>query len=172
MSARMDSPDKGRGSEILPEMQKSLLEQTAQERDSDTEGEALMLQISKSTIKTLVTASRERLDAQRQKYPGPVISMADIDLEDYFRDPYSDKVAATIAALPKTEQLEIAALTWVGRGTSSDFKSAFDHAKDVANDDDWPLYLAEKPLHKFLPEGVQKAAAEGFTLAGDTSIGG
>ncbi len=89
---------------------------------------------------------------------------ADVDvLEDREDDPTEAELVAAVNALNDDEQLDLIALTWIGRG---DFELAeWDEAREAARDigrERLPRYLLQIPLlSDYLDEGL---AQLGFSL--------
>ncbi len=77
-------------------------------------------------------------------------------LEDYADDPTVQELNSALSALNIDEQLDVLALTWLGRGDFSSFAEAREQAADMS-DKHIPSYLMGTPqFGDFLEEGLAK----------------
>jgi hypothetical protein len=84
-------------------------------------------------------------------------------LEDNPDDATEEELRSALEALNEDEQLDMIALTWIGRGdfTIDEWKAAREEARSMT-DKHVPLYLVETPLFSdYLEEGLAQA---GFDL--------
>ena len=62
-----------------------------------------------------------------------------------------------VAALPISEQLDLEALMWLGRGDSKSFSKLRKYADTFPDDQKARLnYILEKPLHKYLTAAFKR----------------
>lgn len=92
--------------------------------------------------------------------PDPGNNPADDDeldvLEDFAADPTFDELTAAIRELNRDEQIELVALTWLGRGsfTSSQWLEAVAEARDAHNDRTAEYLTGIPLLSDYLEEGL------------------
>ena len=92
--------------------------------------------------------------------PDPGANPADDDelnvLEDFAADPTFDELTAAIRELNRDEQIELVALTWLGRGsfTASQWHEAVAEARDASNDRTAEYLTGIPLLSDYLEEGL------------------
>ncbi len=92
--------------------------------------------------------------------PDPGNNPADDDeldvLEDFAADPTFDELTAAIRELNRDEQIELVALTWLGRGsfTAGQWQDAVGEARDAHNDRTAEYLTGIPLLSDYLEEGL------------------
>ena len=92
--------------------------------------------------------------------PDPGSNPADDDeldvLEDFAADPTYDELVSAIRELNRDEQIELVALTWIGRGsfTSDQWVEAVAEARDAHNDHTAEYLTGIPLLSDYLEEGL------------------
>ncbi len=86
-------------------------------------------------------------------------------LEDYEGDPIFDELIDFIAALNEDEQINLVALTWLGRGdfTADEWDTAVSTAREARSDHTGPYLLGIPLLGDYLDEGL---AQLGYSFEG------
>lgn len=117
-----------------------------------------MLQISPEKVCFLVVKAREFDVKVEVVLPdsgsNPTDNgMSDV-LEDFADDPVVEEMTAFINALNETEQTDLVALAWLGRGSHDDWDSAHADAKDAHNDRTASYLLGIPLLGDYLEEGL------------------
>ncbi len=88
-------------------------------------------------------------------------------LEDFSDDPVLEELTAFINALNETEQIDLVALAWLGRGSHDDWETARADARDAHNENTATYLLGIPLLSDYLESGL---AVMGASCA-DTEIG-
>ncbi len=92
--------------------------------------------------------------------PDPGSNPSDDDeldvLEDFAADPTYDELLSAIRALNRDEQIELVALTWIGRGSFSagQWAEAIAEARDAHNDHTAEYLTGIPLLSDYLEEGL------------------
>ena len=92
--------------------------------------------------------------------PDPGANPADDDqldvLEDFAADPTFDELTSSIRELNRDEQIELVALTWLGRGsfTTEQWADAVSEARDAHNDRTAEYLTGIPLLGDYLEEGL------------------
>ena len=117
-----------------------------------------MLEISTEKVCWMIFKARE-FDAKVEVIEPDVGSNpSDEDmrevLEDYADDPVVEELTDFIGSLNETEQIDLVALAWLGRGTHDDWESAYRDAKDAHNERTAAYLLGIPLLGDYLEEGL------------------
>jgi len=84
-------------------------------------------------------------------------------LEDHLDDPVAEELRAAIFALTEDQQIDLVALTWLGRGDGdlSDWEALREEAAEARTGPTWRYLLGIPLLSDYLEEGL-----EAFGIAG------
>lgn len=119
-----------------------------------------MLTVSPETVCRIVLKAREFVvkSGPGESDPGsnPTDDGEVAVLTDYVGDPAYDELAEAIVDLNEDEQIDLIALTWLGRGDFDDFKTARQQVESVRGRN-MPDYLIGIPL---LPSYLEDGLAE------------
>ena len=121
-----------------------------------------MLQISSEKVCFILIKARE-FDAKVEvEEPDPGSNPSDEDmrevLQDYADDATYDEVKEAIDDLNEDEQIELVALTWVGRGdfSAEQWDEAVTAARDARSDHTAEYLLGIPVLSDYLEEGLSQ----------------
>jgi hypothetical protein len=129
-----------------------------------------MIEISTNAVCWVVAKAREFHAKVQIVEPDPGSNPSDDGmrsvLEDYSDDPVRDEINEFIASLSEGEQIELVALTWLGRETHDDLASAKAEARDSHNDRTADYLLGIPLVADYLEEGLSQLglSCEDFNL--------
>lgn len=119
------------------------------------------LAISLATINRIAELNQK----YRDKYTQPE-GFHTLDTDKFLEaidDPLRTEMHNLIDDLPLNQKQELSAIVWLGRGDFADFDSAYNHAKGFSGDTT-ATYLAPKPLHKYIPDGITALKIKGISI--------
>lgn len=121
-----------------------------------------MLGIAVEKVTDMITRARA-FDAKVEVVePDPASNLSDDDmvevLEDYKGDPIYQELFDFIDSLNEDEQINLVALTWLGRGdfTAAEWESAIAAARDARSDHTDTYLLGIPLLGDYLEEGLNE----------------
>jgi hypothetical protein len=126
------------------------------------------LTISPETVVYIIVKAREFDEKVAPTDPDSGSNPSDdreVDvLEDEPDDPVEEELRAALTSLNVDEQLDLLALTWLGRGDFSSFAEARQEAEDMRDRHIADYLIGTPKLGDFLEEGISQL---GYTLEGD-----
>ena len=131
-------------------------------RRDNSELENAPLTISPETVCFIITKAKEfdAKDAVTEPHPGsnPTDDMEAAVLEDHEDDPVVEELTALISALSVDEQIDLVALTWLGRGgySADEWEAARADATQAHNKNTAGYLLGTPLLGDFLQEGLSQ----------------
>ena len=90
-------------------------------------------------------------------------SLADFGDVPILQDPVFRTMGRMISDFTEDQKEELLTLIWIGRGTALDFAQGMQSAS-VMRGDNIAEYLYGRPLHKYIPAGVEKLQQQGFEI--------